>query len=56
MEFCRLHHSMPTKIFVGNLDVESTPELESELRALFEQFGEVKECSILTGKNYGFVV
>jgi RNA recognition motif-containing protein len=47
---------MPTKIFVGNLDVESTPELEEELRSLFAQFGKVTECAILTGKNFGFVV
>lgn len=46
---------MPTKIFVGNLDVESTPELEEELKSLFAQFGEVVECAILTGKNFGFV-
>ena len=47
---------MPTKIFVGNLDVESTPELEDELKSLFAQFGTVTECAILTGKNFGFVV
>lgn len=44
------------KIFIGNLFVESCPSYETELRELFEQFGEVTECSILTGKNYGFVV
>ena len=44
------------KIFVGNLHVESTPDNETELRALFEQFGTVSECSILTGKSFGFVV
>ena len=44
------------KIFIGNLFVESSPGYETELRELFEQFGEVSECSILTGKNYGFVV
>lgn len=39
------------KIFVGNLD-ESTKE--GQLRALFEQFGQVTECDII--KNFGFVV
>ena len=49
-------YKMPTKIFVGNLDVESSPELEAELKSLFAQFGTVTECAILTGKNFGFVV
>ena len=44
------------KIFVGNLQVESCPESEAQLRHMFEQFGTVKECDILTGKSFGFVV
>lgn len=47
---------MPVKIFVGNLQVESNRETEAALRKLFEQFGPVVECDILTGKNFGFVV
>lgn len=46
---------MPVKIFVGNLQVESCRDTESALRKLFEQFGTVVECDILTGKNFGFV-
>ncbi|XP_069036490.1 RNA-binding protein lark [Lepisosteus oculatus] len=38
------------KIFVGNLSSTTT---EEELRALFEEHGEVTDCDIL--KNYGFV-
>ena len=44
------------KIFVGNVQAESCRETEAELRHLFEQFGEVTECDILTGKTFGFVV
>ncbi len=39
------------KIFVGNLDEGARAD---ELRALFEQFGQVTECDII--KNFGFVV
>ena len=39
------------KIFVGNLNESTT---EDQIRALFEQFGQVTECDII--KNFGFVV
>ncbi|XP_069594727.1 RNA-binding protein 4B-like isoform X1 [Ranitomeya imitator] len=38
------------KLFIGNIPPEATP---SELKALFEQYGKVTECDIIT--NYGFV-
>ncbi|XP_075044832.1 RNA-binding protein 4B-like isoform X2 [Mixophyes fleayi] len=38
------------KLFVGNLPPEAT---QGELKSLFEQFGKVTECDIIT--NYGFV-
>ncbi|XP_073434617.1 RNA-binding protein 4B-like isoform X2 [Dendrobates tinctorius] len=38
------------KLFIGNIPPEATP---SELKALFEQYGKVTECVIIT--NYGFV-
>jgi len=40
----------PTKIFVGKLSDAATSE---NLRPLFEEYGEVKECDVLSG--YGFV-
>jgi len=41
---------MPVKIFIGNLDEYAD---EAKLRDLFEQFGKVSECDILT--KFGFV-
>ncbi|XP_069821344.1 RNA-binding protein 4B-like isoform X2 [Dendropsophus ebraccatus] len=38
------------KLFIGNIPSETTP---GELKALFEQYGKVTECDIIT--NYGFV-
>ncbi|XP_075693532.1 RNA-binding protein 4B-like isoform X1 [Rhinoderma darwinii] len=38
------------KLFIGNLPPEATP---AELKTLFEQYGKVTECDIIT--NYGFV-
>ncbi|XP_063801221.1 RNA-binding protein 4B-like isoform X1 [Pseudophryne corroboree] len=38
------------KLFVGNIPTEAT---QIELKSLFEQFGTVTECDIIT--NYGFV-
>ncbi|CAN2390802.1 RNA binding motif protein [Pristimantis euphronides] len=38
------------KLFIGNIPPEATP---GELKALFEQYGKVTECDIIT--NYGFV-
>ena len=47
---------MPTKLFVGNIQCESSPETEDDLKRLFSKYGPVTECDILTGKSYGFVV
>lgn len=50
----RLPFSLGTKmvkIFIGNLNEDSDP---SKLRGLFEAFGTVTECDILS--KYGFVV
>ncbi|XP_040264794.1 RNA-binding protein 4B isoform X1 [Bufo bufo] len=38
------------KLFIGNIPPEATP---GELKTLFEQYGKVTECDIIT--NYGFV-
>ncbi|XP_071973985.1 RNA-binding protein 4B-like isoform X2 [Engystomops pustulosus] len=38
------------KLFIGNIPPEATP---AELKELFEQYGKVSECDIIT--NYGFV-
>ncbi|XP_066439946.1 RNA-binding protein 4B-like [Eleutherodactylus coqui] len=38
------------KLFIGNMPPEATP---AELKALFEQYGKVTECDIIT--NYAFV-
>ncbi|XP_063700491.1 RNA-binding protein lark [Culicoides brevitarsis] len=38
------------KLFIGNVDEKTQP---SDLKALFEKYGEVVECSTI--KNYGFV-
>ncbi|KAK3581419.1 hypothetical protein CHS0354_016281, partial [Potamilus streckersoni] len=38
------------KIFIGNLSSDTDA---SDIRPLFEQYGEVAECDVL--KNYGFV-
>jgi len=40
----------PTKIFVGKLSDRATSD---NLRPLFEEYGEVRECDVLSG--YGFV-
>ena len=40
------------KIFVGNLDEGTTDA--NKLRSLFEQYGSVSECDVLS--KYGFVV
>lgn len=40
-----------TKIYVGNLPENAD---NSELQAMFEKYGDVKECDIV--KNYAFVV
>jgi len=42
---------MPSKIFVGNI---ASGSKDAELQALFEAFGEVTECDIVS--NYAFVV
>lgn len=51
-----IFQAMPIKIFVGNVHCESSPSTEQELKKVFETYGTVVECDILTGKNYGFVV
>ncbi|XP_056383343.1 RNA-binding protein 4B-like isoform X3 [Hyla sarda] len=38
------------KLFIGNIPPEATP---AELKTLFEEYGKVTECDIIT--NYGFV-
>ena len=43
--------TMPTKIFVGNIAINTSRE---SLLKLFQQYGCVTECDILG--NYGFVV
>ncbi|XP_075693543.1 RNA-binding protein 4B-like isoform X3 [Rhinoderma darwinii] len=45
-----LHLVKMVKLFIGNLPPEATP---AELKTLFEQYGKVTECDIIT--NYGFV-
>ena len=42
---------MPTKIFVGNIALETSREL---LMPLFQRYGQVTECDVLG--SYGFVV
>ena len=42
---------MPAKIFVGNI---ASGAEDSELQGLFNQFGTVTECDIVS--NYAFVV
>lgn len=42
-----------TKIFVGNIH-ESVQA--SELRKIFDQYGNVVECEKIAGKDYAFVV
>lgn len=42
---------MPAKIFVGNI---ASGSKDADLQALFEAFGEVTECDIVS--NYAFVV
>jgi RNA recognition motif-containing protein len=50
---------MGKKLFVGNLPFATTSE---ELRALFEQYGDVRDASIVmnrdtgTSRGYGFVL
>merc|ERR1719431_1729412 len=41
-----------TKIFIGNV-ADGTED--QELRAIFEEYGEVTECDIMKDKNFGFV-
>jgi len=43
--------TMPTKIFVGNIAVDTSRE---SMLQLFQRYGCVTECDVLG--NYGFVV
>jgi len=44
-------HTMPTKIFVGNVAVNTARE---SMLQLFQRYGYVTECDVLG--NYAFVV
>lgn len=43
----RVHYSMNTKMYVGNLDFDTT---ELQLRDLFGEFGGVKEAAIVSDR------
>ena len=50
--FAPFSEAKMVKIFVGNLDEGTTDA--NKLRSLFEQYGSVSECDVLS--KYGFVV
>ena len=45
-------YSVKARLFVGNLPRDSTQEM---VRAMFAEFGEVKEVFVHTEKSFGFV-